>query len=68
MGGNQLWRYDPVKQWLVHGGNPRCLDCNPGNKEIFVSACSPEKETQKWIFEHFDAERLAKWDKAGPVF
>ncbi|XP_066942249.1 putative polypeptide N-acetylgalactosaminyltransferase 10 [Macrobrachium rosenbergii] len=66
MGGNQLWRYDPEKKWLIHGGNPRCLDCNPGNKEIYVSSCDPEKKSQKWIFEKFDAERLANWDSAGP--
>ncbi|KAK4322014.1 hypothetical protein Pmani_007216 [Petrolisthes manimaculis] len=66
MGGNQLWRYDPKKMWMVHGGNARCLDSNPGNKEIFVATCDPQKETQRWRFEHVDTERLANWDRAGP--
>ncbi|XP_047493614.1 putative polypeptide N-acetylgalactosaminyltransferase 10 isoform X1 [Penaeus chinensis] len=66
MGGNQMWRYDPDKKWLVHGGNPRCLDCNPGNKELFVAMCDPNRDTQKWSFEKYDAQRLAKWDQAGP--
>ncbi|KAK7084062.1 N-acetylgalactosaminyltransferase [Halocaridina rubra] len=65
MGGNQLWRYDTDHQWLIHGGNPRCLDSNPGNKEIYVSACDPEKTSQKWIFQNINAERLAKWEEAG---
>lgn len=63
MGGNQLWRYDPGQQWVVHGGNPRCLDSNPGNKEVFVSACDPTKDTQKWKIAKFDAKRLEEWDK-----
>ncbi|XP_063591466.1 putative polypeptide N-acetylgalactosaminyltransferase 10 [Penaeus indicus] len=66
MGGNQMWRYDPDKKWLVHGGNPRCLDCNPGNQELFVAMCDPNRDTQKWSFEKYDAQRLAKWDQAGP--
>lgn len=66
MGGNQMWRYDPNKKWLVHGGNPRCLDSNPGNKELFVAMCDPNRDTQKWSFEKYDAQRLAKWDQAGP--
>ncbi|ROT71654.1 hypothetical protein C7M84_010013 [Penaeus vannamei] len=66
MGGNQMWKYDPDKKWLVHGGNPRCLDCNPGNKELFVAMCDPSRDTQKWSFEKYDAQRLAKWDQAGP--
>lgn len=66
MGGNQLWRYDPAQKWLLHGGNPRCLDSNPGNKEVFVSICDSAKDTQRWTFEKFDAERLAKWDQNGP--
>lgn len=28
--------------------------------------CDPNRDTQKWRFEKFDAQRLAKWDQAGP--
>ncbi|XP_045137958.1 putative polypeptide N-acetylgalactosaminyltransferase 10 isoform X1 [Portunus trituberculatus] len=63
MGGNQLWKYDPTQQWLVHGGNPRCLDTNPDNKELFVSACDPTKNTQRWKFEKFDHKHLKKLEK-----
>ena len=38
-GGNQGWRYDVEKQWIIHGGNPRCLDANPATK-VSVSLCN----------------------------
>ncbi|XP_046394332.1 N-acetylgalactosaminyltransferase 6-like [Ischnura elegans] len=66
MMGNQLWRYDHKKQWLIHGGNPRCLDCNPGNKEIYVTKCDENSLTQKWVFETVDLKALAKWNDIGP--
>lgn len=28
--------------------------------------CDPSRDTQKWSFEKYDAQRLAKWDQAGP--
>ena len=56
-------RYDVDNQWLVHGGNPRwkiiaqrtelkefffrCLDCNPGTKELFVAKCDRQSLTQR---------------------
>lgn len=40
-------------QWLVHGGNPRCLDANIIAKTIFVTTCNPGSKTQKWIFGNF---------------
>lgn len=57
--------FSQAQKWLLHGGNPRCLDSNPGNKEVFVSVCDSTKDTQRWTFEKFDAERLAKWDQNG---
>ncbi|KAG8221857.1 hypothetical protein J437_LFUL003233 [Ladona fulva] len=56
----------PEKRWLIHGGNPRCLDCNPGNKEIFVTKCDPSSNTQKWLFENVDLKALAQWNNLGP--
>lgn len=55
-----------AQNWLLHGGNPRCLDSNPGNKEVFVSVCDPTKDTQRWKFDKFDAERLEKWNQNAP--
>ncbi|XP_063232674.1 putative polypeptide N-acetylgalactosaminyltransferase 10 isoform X1 [Bacillus rossius redtenbacheri] len=66
MQGNQLWRYNPDHQWLVHGGNPRCLDCDPGRQTIFVTTCDPTSQTQRWRFEHVDLKALADWDHVGP--
>ncbi|GJQ83951.1 hypothetical protein Trydic_g8689 [Trypoxylus dichotomus] len=64
--GNQYWRYDSDKQWLVHGGNPRCLDCDPGKKALFVSKCDPNSKTQRWRFEHVDLKLLSNWESIGP--
>lgn len=51
MGGNQLWRFNKDKQWLIHGGNQRCLDCDPSTRQLYVTECDPNSETQRWIFE-----------------
>ncbi|KAJ1521517.1 hypothetical protein ONE63_003180 [Megalurothrips usitatus] len=51
MGGNQLWKFNKDKQWLIHGGNQRCLDCDPSTRLLYVSECDPDSETQRWIFE-----------------
>ncbi|KRT83491.1 hypothetical protein AMK59_4788 [Oryctes borbonicus] len=64
--GNQYWRYDSDKQWLIHGGNPRCLDCNPGEKRLYVTKCDPNSKTQKWRFEHVDLKLLSNWENIGP--
>jgi len=61
-GGNQAWRYDVNEKWLIHGGNPRCLDCNPGSKELFVAKCDKASPTQKWDIENINRAQLAKWD------
>ncbi|XP_069704672.1 putative polypeptide N-acetylgalactosaminyltransferase 10 isoform X2 [Periplaneta americana] len=66
MQGNQLWRYNPEQQWLVHGGNPRCLDSDPGRQMLYVSACDSSSLTQKWRFESVDFKALSNWDNAGP--
>jgi len=61
-GGNQAWRYDTEHHWLVHGGNPRCLDCNPGTSELFVAKCDTKSKTQKWKVETINLKQLANWD------
>lgn len=66
MQGNQLWRYDPEQQWLVHGGNPRCLDSDLGRQMIYVATCDTSSLTQKWRFENIDFKALSSWDNIGP--
>ena len=56
------FRYDQKNSWLVHGGNPRCLDHNPGTKELYVSKCDKKSDTQKWQVENINLEQLAIWD------
>ncbi|KAK7872573.1 hypothetical protein R5R35_013799 [Gryllus longicercus] len=66
MKGNQLWKYNSEQQWLVHGHNPRCLDCDPGARRIYVTSCDESSSTQKWRIEHVDLKALANWDHADP--
>lgn len=54
------------KQWLIHGGNPRCLDCDPGAKRLYVSSCEESSKTQKWRFENINLKMIADWDNIGP--
>lgn len=63
--GNQLWRYDPVSEHLIHGGNPRCLDHDPERKELFVARCDGSSPTQRWTFQHFNETALSNWDRLG---
>lgn len=61
-GGNQLWRYDVKRRWLVQGGNARCLDMDPASLELFLSTCDKASPTQQWDIEHINQDQLAKWD------
>ncbi|CAG0878876.1 unnamed protein product [Darwinula stevensoni] len=62
-GGNQLWQYDGENKWLIHGGNPRCLDHNPSNQELFVAACDKGSLTQRWKVEHVNFDVIEKYWK-----
>lgn len=61
-GGNQAWRYVEENQWLVHGGNPRCLDCNPATRELYVAKCDRQSQTQRWRIENINSEQLKQWE------
>jgi len=61
-GGNQAWRYDTENEWLIHGGNPRCLDHEPETQKLYVTRCDTESETQKWSVENVNLKQLAKWE------
>lgn len=63
--GNQYWRYDVETQQFMHGGNPRCLDCDPGSLKLFVTTCDESSKTQKWRFENVNLTMLADWDNIG---
>lgn len=65
--GNQLWKYDEDKLWLVHGTNPRCLDCNIRKKKktLFVTECDESLKTQKWLLGNVNEKAIAKWQKDG---
>lgn len=49
--------------WLVHGGNPRCLEVNAATKEIYVTKCDKNKEAQKWKIGFVNLDRLKGFDK-----
>ena len=61
-GGNQAWRYDTDHQWIIHGGNPRCLDTDPATAQLFVTQCDARSQTQKWTVENVNLKQLEKWD------
>ncbi|XP_066600094.1 N-acetylgalactosaminyltransferase 6-like [Prorops nasuta] len=64
--GNQLWRYDVEKQWLIHGNAQRCLDIDPGFKRVYVTECDASSITQKWRIENVNMKAIINWDNVGP--
>ena len=62
----KTWFSFQEQQWLVHGGNPRCLDSDPGRQMIYVATCDTSSLTQKWRFENIDFKALSNWDNTGP--
>ncbi|CAL7949814.1 unnamed protein product [Xylocopa violacea] len=64
--GNQLWRYNVEKQWLMHGYSSRCLDTDPASKKVFVTNCDSSSPTQKWRIEKVNMKAINNWDNVGP--
>lgn len=64
--GNQLWRYDVEKQWLMHGLAPRCLDLDPASKSVFLVVCDPYSETQKWAIQKINVKAINNWQSLEP--
>lgn len=58
--------YLKEKQWFIHGGNPRCLDCDPGARKLYVTKCDDDSKTQKWRFENINLTMIANWENVGP--
>lgn len=54
------------KQWFIHGGNPRCLDCDPGARKLYVTKCDDDSKTQRWRFENVNLTMIANWANVGP--
>ena len=43
----------------------RCLDCNPGTKELFVAKCDRQSQTQRWLkYWWYDMT----WQSYGPEY
>ncbi|XP_050300277.1 N-acetylgalactosaminyltransferase 6 [Anthonomus grandis grandis] len=63
--GNQYWKYEVENQQFLHGGNSRCLDCDPGKKTLYMTKCDPDSKTQKWRLENVNLTMLADWDNVG---
>ncbi|XP_044011131.1 N-acetylgalactosaminyltransferase 6 [Aphidius gifuensis] len=64
--GNQLWRYNIEKQWLMHGYAQRCLDADPSSQSVFVTTCDSTSSTQKWRIQDVNMKALNDWDNLGP--
>ncbi|XP_031825602.2 N-acetylgalactosaminyltransferase 6 isoform X2 [Nomia melanderi] len=64
--GNQLWRYNVEKQWLMHGYSSRCLDTDPASKRVFITNCDSASATQKWRIEKVNMKAINNWDNVGP--
>lgn len=61
--GNQLWRYDPVKKWMIHGHNNRCLDYDKKTKKVYVNDCNEGNPRMKWQWGVIDEVALKNWDQ-----
>lgn len=65
--GNQLWRYNVEKKWLVHGSsNQRCLDADTERKKVFVAKCDSSSSTQTWKIEKVNMKSMKNWENIGP--
>ena len=64
--GNQLWRYNVEKQWLMHGYTSRCLDTDPASRKVFAAKCDSSSATQKWRIEKVNMKAINNWDNVGP--
>lgn len=63
--GNQLWRYDDEKKFIIHGRNNRCLDYNARTKKVFVNDCNIGNENMQWQFGYVNHTALKDWNNMG---
>uniref|UniRef100_A0A1L8E1A6 Polypeptide N-acetylgalactosaminyltransferase n=1 Tax=Nyssomyia neivai TaxID=330878 RepID=A0A1L8E1A6_9DIPT len=62
-GGNQYFRYDPEKQWILQGVYERCVEGDPIEKKIFVNQCDEENLNMKWQWGFVNSTAMALWDE-----
>jgi polypeptide N-acetylgalactosaminyltransferase len=55
--GNQLWRFLPDTQQLVHVVSQTCLTVKYPN-HIRMSECDDSSQKQKWIFQYLNLEKF----------
>lgn len=62
MKGNQYFKYLLNTKQIFHKVSGLCMDCGLSNNEIFMNPCDEMKESQRWEWEHLNADVLQKWD------
>lgn len=61
--GNQIWRLDPERHWLINGGDgERCLTANFDNQTLTLTTCNEDMNEQKWSFTYENKSALDDWD------
>ncbi|XP_013411643.1 putative polypeptide N-acetylgalactosaminyltransferase 10 [Lingula anatina] len=64
MQGNQLFKYNSKTKQIFHPISNHCLDSDSGNKEIFMTQCDENLQSQKWTFEKLNAVEMKKlWNE-----
>lgn len=49
--GNQLWKYDFEKKWIVHEESQRCLEINVTMDKISLNRCDVNNMNMNWKWE-----------------
>ena len=60
MKGNQKWIYDVDKRSLFHPISAHCLEGDAASKELFMSACRPDDQSQQWKFTNVNEDLIVK--------
>lgn len=58
-GGNQMWIYEKNTQQVRHSTSGRCMELARDRIKIQMSDCDPNKDAQKWTFQHYNATLAA---------
>lgn len=63
--GNQYWRYNVEKKWIMQGKNNRCLDMDPTKEKVFVNECRLGNRNMQWEFGYVNSTAIDNWDTSG---
>lgn len=63
MKGNQHFKYRVSTKQLYHPVSNHCMDCDPERGEIFMNPCDHSSKTQKWEWQHLNAEVIEERNK-----